>query len=261
MNPFPINHDLHVHTTLSSCCEDPELTSEYIFNYATKHNYDRLAITNHYWDASVPGAIGWYAPQDLDHIKKLLPLPDGGSTRFLFGCETEYCGGTKIGIPAECYNAFDFIIVPLNHFHMKGFVRPEDYETSEERAELFTSRLEQLCEIGLPWHKVGIAHINCRHMGDVPRILELVPESRIRNVFRYLGANGTGIELSGSSFSPGWKDNADSILRLFKIAQEEKCKFYCGSDAHIREGLDSVANIREVADLLGLTEDDLFIPS
>ena len=263
--PFPINHDLHNHTFLSACCHDERLTAAYTLEFAKKHGYDRVVITDHFWDEAVPGASSWYAPQGLDHVREALPLPKDEDVQVLFGCETEYCGGNKLGIAPAHFDIFDMIVIPVNHFHMEGFVRPAACDTPELLAELLTTRMEALCTLSLPWHKIGIAHLNecifLRGEGYF-RAMQLVPEDRIRAVFRHLAAGGTGIELNASAFFPGWRADEAATLRLFRFALEEGCKFYCASDAHTCEDLLRVPQrMREGADVLGLTMKDLFVPA
>ena len=124
---FPIDHDLHCHSRLSLCSNDPAQTPEAILAHAKAHGYTCVCLTDHFWDSPVvPGASGFYGPQDLAHVQENLPLPDGGAVRFAFGCETEWCGGAALGIAPEHHGAFDFIVVPPNHFHMKGFYLASD---------------------------------------------------------------------------------------------------------------------------------------
>jgi len=264
-NPFPINHDLHTHTSLSACCADHKLTGAFTAKYAGAHGYATLCFTDHFWDAEVPGASAWYAPQDINHVKKLLPLPKAEGVNVLFGCETEYCGGKKLGIAPSHYDQFDMIVIPVNHFHMPGFVRPEGCDTEEGISELLISRLEELASLDLPWSKVGIAHLNgCIFPSGerYERALALIPEVRLRSAFSRFARRGAGIELNASCFATGWMDNRDGGFRLLRTALEEGCRFYCASDAHTRDGLDSIARLmRAAADALGLTADDLFLPS
>ena len=262
--PFPINHDLHSHTNLSACCHDDALTAAYSCGYAGEHGYSRLCITDHFWDADIPGASEWYAPQNLAHVKKALTLPKFDGVNILFGCETEYCGGNKLGIAPAHYDEFHMIVIPVNHFHMEGFVCPADCDTAEKLSSLLIGRMEELLEIDLPWQKVGVAHLNgCIFMGGrgYDRAMELLPEARLRSVFRRLAQKGAGIELNASCFGPDWMDTKNAGLRLLRIALEEKCKFYCASDAHTRADLGLVSQrMRTVADAIGLTAGDLFIP-
>lgn len=101
---FQVNHDLHCHSTLSSCCGDEKQTIQAIYNRAVRQGLETQCITDHLWDNAVPEPSNWYAPQDIDHVKKgkaeleviLAERSDG--TRMVFGCETEYCGGGKLGL-------------------------------------------------------------------------------------------------------------------------------------------------------------------
>ena len=261
--PFPINHDLHNHTALSECCADEKMTAANTFAFAKEHGYEKVVITDHFWDPAAPGASDWYAPQDLDHVRKILPLPKSDTLELLFGCETEFCGGNKIGITRDCYSAFDMIVVPVNHFHMEGFVRPVDCNDEVKVAELLTARLEELCRLSLPWRKIGVAHLNAANIEgiDYNVALGLAPEARLREVFRFLGKNGAGIELNAACFLPGWREYEDAALRLFRIALEENCRFYCASDAHATTELGAVPErMREVADALGLVAANAFSP-
>lgn len=259
---FPIDHDLHCHSQLSSCSGDPGQTTAALLAHAKASGFRDICVTDHFWDKAVPGASGWYAPQDLDHVRRNLPLPQDDEVRFLFGCETEYCGGDKLGISPGSYDAFDFIVVPPNHFHMKGFVRPARCDTEEKAAALLVERLEQLQAAGLPWRKVGVAHLVCRLVfreGDPARVYETIDERRFRAAMRFFADHGSGIEINLSSFPPGWRKDEERMLRLYRLAKEEGCKFYLGSDAHHPDGLGVVtARAAEVCALLGLARDDCY---
>jgi len=260
--PFPIDHDLHCHSVLSSCSGNEKQTVQTILAHAKQHGYTVQCITDHLWDPKVPGASDWYAPQDIDHVRQSLPLPDGDGVRLIFGCETEYCGGEKLGLHPENYDKFDFIVIPPDHFHMKDFVRPSCYDTEEKIADLLVERLEQLLELPLPWRKVGIAHMTCGLIfteGDECKVYRLVDEARFRAVMRRFAQLGTGIEINCSSFGPGWREHEDDHLRLYRLAKEEGCKFYLASDAHKPESLSLVPERGpEVVELLGLTEEHLY---
>ena len=36
----------------------------------------------------------------------------------------QYCGDGKVGISQETVEKLDFVLVPISHVHMKGFVLP-----------------------------------------------------------------------------------------------------------------------------------------
>lgn len=259
---FPINHDLHCHSFLSSCSADPEMTAERILRHACEAGYDLQCVTDHLWDRDVPGASGWYAPQDIEHVKKGLPLPQAPGVRMVFGCETEYTGGDRVALSPEHYDVFDFIVIPPNHFHMIGLTRPAWVDTEEKVAELFTTRLEELSKLDLPWKKVGIAHLTCGltfREGDCMAVFRQMDEERLRPVFRRFAQNGAGIELNSDSISAtDWKGRPEDALRLYRIARDEGCKFYCASDAHHPKDLD-ISVLREIADRLELIEEQRYI--
>ena len=82
---FQIDHDIHIHSQISSCSRHPEQTNENILAYAKKNGLTTICLTDHYWDERIAGPSGWYAPQNTAHIKAALPLPQAEGIRFLFG--------------------------------------------------------------------------------------------------------------------------------------------------------------------------------
>ena len=259
---FAIDHDLHCYSVLSSCSGNERQTIATILNHAKENGYTVQCVTDHLWDKSVPGASDWYAPLDIDHVSQSLPLPDSGDIRLIFGCETEYCGGNKLGLSPENYDKFDFIVIPPDHFHMKDFVRPSFYDTEAKIADLLVERLEQLLDLPLPWHKVGIAHMICGLIfteGDQRLVYRLVDEARFRAVMRRFAQLGAGIEINCSCFGPGWREHEDDYLRLYRMAKEEGCRFYLASDAHKPEELAFVPQrAPEIIEALDLTAEHLY---
>ena len=260
--PFTIDHDLHCHTGLSFCSGDDQQTPRALLDHAKKRGYTVQCVTDHLWDSLVPGPSNWYAPQNVDHVRQSLPLPQDDRVRMVFGCETEYCGHGKLGLHPSHFDLFDFIVIPPNHFHMKDFVRPSSVDTEQKAADLLVERLEELSEMDLPWRKVGIAHMVCGLIfseGDQTKVYDQVDEARFRAVMRRFAGLGAGIEINLSSFGDAWQDRADSYLRLYRLAKDEGCKFYLASDAHHNEELDLVPlRAPAVVQALGLTETDQF---
>lgn len=260
--PFPIDHDLHCHSFVSSCSADPLQSPQAILDAAKRHGFTCQCITDHFWDRDVPGSMSWYEPQDLDHVKQSLPLPKDDSVRMVFGCETEFCGGKTLAISPKHYDEFEFIIIPPNHFHMLGFVRPESYNNEDLIAQLLVERLEEIGEPDLPWRKVGIAHMTCPvtfRGGDLARIFRTVDERRYRAAVRKFAERGAGIEINAACFANGWQEHTEDHLRLYRLAKEEGCKFYLGSDAHHPAGLETITErLGLVTSMLGLTAADQY---
>ena len=70
---------------------------------------------------------------------------------------------------------------------------------------------------------------------------------------------GVGIEINSCSMMYTPEEEGD-ILRIYRIAKECGCKFYCGSDAHHPEKFKIVKAIFENAvHLLNLTEYHKFV--
>ncbi|MBQ9117513.1 MAG: hypothetical protein IJY04_10875 [Clostridia bacterium] len=261
---YTVDHDYHIHSELSSCSRNPEQTPRAILDYAVRNGYKRIVLTDHYWDKAVDGASNWYNPQDFDHISAALPLPQAEGVEFLFGCETEMDRYLTIGIPPERFDDFDFVVIPTTHMHMEGFTIPaESAHSPEDKARLWVDRLDALLHKPLPFHKIGIAHLACplimrNSRDDLYRIFDMIPQSDLERVFDRAAEVGVGIELNYGDFIP-FDGGTNHVLRIFRIAKECGCKFYCASDAHGPKSLNEArAYLEKAVDVLGLTEEDNF---
>lgn len=261
---YIFDNDLHIHSKLSLCSNDPEQSCERILQYAKDNNLKTICITDHFWDEDVPGASDWYAKQNYKHISVAKPLPQADGIRFLFGCETELDKHLTLGLSKDKYDLFDFIVIPTTHFHMKGYTLTDDETASaESRAKAWVKRFATVLDMDLPFHKVGIAHLTCSLIAptreEYLEVLRLIPENEMKALFRRAAKLGVGIELNADDMRFS-KCEADVILRIYKIAKDCGCKFYCGSDAHHPKSLESAKEIFDRAiTLLELTEDDKFI--
>lgn len=262
---FKFDHDLHIHSHLSLCSNDPAQNKDRIFKYAKDNKLHTICVTDHFWDDDVPEATNWYRAQNFAHISKNKPLPSDDETSFLFGCETDFNKNFTLGIADKTFSEFDFVIIPTTHMHMKGFViSEEDAQSNLRRAQLWVERLEALTQRDLPFQKIGIAHLSCHLINNASRkdyleVLDLIPSDDMERVFSDCARVGVGIELNMSDMS--FEDSeADQVLRMYRIAKSCGCKFYCGSDAHHPEKFDTAAEVfNRAIDLLGLEESDKFI--
>lgn len=263
---FICDNDLHIHSKISSCSRDPEQTNERILRYAEENGLKIICLTDHFWDDAVEGASNWYKPQNYEHIAAAMPLPQSENTRFLFGCETELDRFLTLGISKEKFDKFDFVIIPTTHFHMKGFtLSSEESADAQSRANAWVKRLNAVLEMDLPFHKIGIAHLTCDLIAptreEYIEVLKLIPSKEMERLFNKAARLGVGIELNSSDMNFN-DEEADVVLRPYRIAKQYGCKFYCGSDAHHPKDFDNAKTIFERAiDLLDLTEEDKFIIS
>ena len=254
-------NDLHCHSSLSACCADKRMTPERILRHAEEAGYETICLTDHLWDSAVPGASGWYAPQNIEHVRAALPLPQAPSCHFYFGCETELPVNGVPALSREHFDLFDFVVIPVNHMHMAGLVRAEGIDTPEKMAVNIENRLENLLEQNLPLRKIGLAHLTIGLMfreGRIADVMHAMSEARLLRILKGYAAAGTGIELNATAFSE-MTDRPDDILKIYRIAKEAGCRFYCSSDAHSVEAMDGVPqNLPAVIQALALTEADAY---
>jgi len=261
---YRIDHDLHIHSYLSTCAKNPEQTPLRILEEAKQAGFQTICLTNHFWDEAVPGASSWYAVQNYPHICGDLPLPEAEGVSFLFGCETELNGSLTVGLSKEKYDAFSFIIVPTTHFHMSSNLPPEEKDTVDKRAKAYVTRLDALLSSPLPFHKVGLAHPACSLIHKESRegyldTLTALSEEALQSLFAKAARLGLGVELNlhDMKYAP---EEEDVVLRLFRIAKKAGCRFYLGSDVHSPADYTKIIPVWERAiDALGLTEEQKFI--
>ena len=257
---FSVDHDFHIHSRLSSCSGDPLQTAERLLSYAEENHLSRICVTDHFWDESVPGASAWYSKQDFRHVCEILPLPKREGVKLFFGCETELDRNLTLGISRERIERFDFIVIPTTHLHMSGFtIDTERNGSTEARARLWVERLDAVLNMDLPFHKIGIAHLTCPLMAKEPagehlRLLSMIDDHTMHRLFARAAERGVGIELNFNSVDPT-DGELEIILRPYRIAKEEGCRFYFGSDAHHPASLHTV-NAKHIVRLLSLDESD-----
>lgn len=261
---YLIDNDLHIHSQLSSCSSDPEQTTKAILEYGEKNGLTTLCLTDHFWDQKVDGCSDWYRPQDLEHVKSALPLPQKEGMRFFFGCETEMDRFDRLGIAKETFDLFDFVIIPTTHLHMDGFTIREEEMSVEGRAKAWARRFEALLNKDIPFEKVGIAHLTCPliyNKGNHHDVTRLISDETMNDLFAGAAEKGLGIELNMPILR--YQGNElEEELRPYRIAKEKGCKFYFGSDAHHPAGLaNAMVNFNTMAELLQLCEDDKFHPA
>lgn len=270
---FQLTQDYHIHSYLSSCSRDEEENAARILKYAKDNNYDSICITDHFWDETVPGASKWYMPQNLPHIKEILPLPEDeeGKVKFFFGCETDMDKYGTIGISHKTAEEMAFIIVPTTHLHMTGFTIDESIGGGEDesfvkaRTELYVSRFQKLLDSDMPFEKTGIAHLSCGLICKNPagskshlKVMAGVSDETYRELFEQSAKKGLAIELNFNSFAFEG-DELEAMVRPYRIAQTCGCKFYFGSDAHHPQNLDNaLKNFTHIADILNLQEEQKF---
>ena len=262
-----IDHDLHIHTSLSKCAKNPDATVPNFLAAAEKNNLKIIGIANHCWAAELPGMSSWYRDQDIEHvlsIKNQIPENTNG-IKILIGCETEYTGNRIAGLNRELAGFFDFVLLPCNHFHMKGFVVPEDLGSGGPRevAELLYRRFMEVTDLGFGF---GIVHpfVPLGFMEHEEDILENISDAMYENCFRAAKSAGLAIEINSytakcktcaadSGFSPLY-------LRIHSIAGQCGAKFFFGADAHQPDSIGNYDKMAGFAKSCGIVESDIVVP-
>ena len=261
---FKYDHDYHIHTYLSNCSNDPTQNPKSILEYAKQNNLKEICITDHFWDERVDGASDWYREHHkFSQISKNLPLPQVDGIKFYFGVETDLDKNCRLGISKSRFDELDFVIIPTTHLHMKGFtISEEDYDNPKIVAKLWAKRALKVLDMDLPFHKIGLAHLACDLLGSTFErsfeTVDLITNDDMYKVFKKAQEKAVGIELNGGDVRH--LDYAeDTILRMFRIAKDCKCKFYLGTDSHHPENFAPLSrNFNRAIDALGLEESDRF---
>lgn len=258
-----VDHDIHVHTFLSACSSDEAATPTNIIARAAAEGLRTIGFADHMWDSRMPGVSRWYEPQDYEHIaqiRKQMP-DDRNDVRILIGCESEYCGDGKVGISKEVAEQLDFVLLPMSHLHMKGFVEPSGIDSPKDVAELMVQRYRQVIELGLA---TGIAHpfFPCGYAEQTDEIIGLIPDSVFEDCFARTAELGISIEVT-MAFFPGLHDHEpdgfhdETFLRMLSIAKGAGCVFHFASDTHRLAGIGACLQLEEYARAAGITKNDV----
>ena len=226
-------HDIHIHTSLSACAR-PDAAYEAYCRSAVERKLQVLGFTDHLWDHAVPGWNEWYAPQDIEHVTKLLdeirnkPFPE---LKVYFGCETEYFGKGLVGLHRDNSALFDYVLVPPHHFHTPAVRDPQITEL-DKLVSLFISRFMEVCAIPFAF---GIAHpfVPLGLAGREAEVLKALPEKLLIECFTAAQESDKSIEINSACINSLYQKGAlEYYENILRIAADCNCKFHLGSDSH-----------------------------
>lgn len=258
-----IQHDVHMHTYLSRCSNDPEFLPPAIIERSKKNGIKLLGFTDHFWDKTMPGGDNSiYRNQDYNNVNKIHEMmPDKiEEIKILFGCETEYYGKGRIGISKEMADKFDFVLAPTNHT-ITAYAKEEGITTPRQLAAELSKRFKEVLSFDIA---TGIAHpflpLGFMEVGD--EVLNSISGEELNECFSMAREKKVSVELNAHMFASNYdrgnvKFTDESYLRIFRYAKEAGCKFHFGSDAHSLEDIDILLKLQEYIDILGITEDDI----
>ena len=258
-----INHDFHIHTTLSLCANETATVENYLAK-AKKLGLKKLGFSNHFWDSAISGASDWYQQQDYEHVVRLKSELDrviGEDVKTYFGCETEYDPVHHgVALTEETAEKFDFILVPNSHTHA---MMPKDfYQPYQKHVDFMVQAYNEILDSNVSKYITAIAHpfeaVACPY--DRTILIDMISDDCFKRMFTKSAKKDVAYEINVASMKKMTDVQiADSSqMRMFKLAKECGCKFIFGSDAHNAEAHRSYVHyVNLVADLLKLREDDV----
>ncbi len=258
---YVADHDFHIHSTVSRCCKDPLQTPERILQYAKENGFNKICLTNHFWDENVTSEAEWIEEHGFSYLTSVLPLPQDGEVKFLFGAELDIDYNGVLGISEERLKLLDFVTVATTHMHLDGNTVREKIKTPEEGAGIWLDKIRTLLSMKLPRNKVGIAHMTCGHImkEKTPEVIKLLKDEDLYSVFSECAEKSIGIELNTKTIFNS-DEEKEILLRPYYIAKDCGCKFYLGSDAHKVTALETAKeNFERIITLLDLSESDKFV--
>lgn len=272
-----ITYDIHAHTHLSVCGQDDATIENYIKS-AKRNGISLIGIADHTWDREIPyhenmrhakgagsnggeGVVNWYKSQPLEHCRKIFTELEGVDTqgiKFLFGGEVDYCPGVGAAITLKNAEKLDFMIVPNSHTH--HIMDKADYEPYQKHADFMLRATMEICTSETAPLVTSLAHpfdaVCCPYPVDY--IIDCIKDEQFIEVFSAAAEANIAAEINSASFV-NIKDIKNSgVFRVLQMAKKAGCLFTFGSDCHTAKGQDSLSLCSVVADLLELTESDIF---
>lgn len=270
-----ITHDFHIHTHLSLCA-DKSATAEAYARIFKEAGIKKAGFSDHFWDDTYENSHAYlhnnegqhnpknfYIPQNYEYIcrfKEEIASVDFGDTEIFFGCETDYDPvNRRPAITCETAEKLDFVLMPNSHTHM---VMPISYyEPYEKHIDYMIQIHEDTLNSDVAKYITAMAHpfeaVCCLY--DRHILMNMMSDDTVKRIFSKTAEKGIAVEINVASMHKlTHEEIADSAeLRLFRLAKEVGCLFTFGSDSHSDKAHTSYSNATYVAELLGLTENDL----
>ena len=263
-----LEHDFHVHTHLSNCGHDSATIAHYVAK-ARELGIKKLGMADHMWDSAVPGMPWWYRQTDIQNVehvlqlKRVLEAHRGCGVDLLMGCEAEYdYPGRGVALTEAAAEQFDFIIASSSHTNNtmpKAF-----YDPPRRHAEFMLQAYEDMLKSNVSRYFTAMAHpfhaVLCPYGHELP--IEAITDDEYKRIFDMTAERGIAVEINIKCLVGYHAERTDTIaqqphLRMFRIAKERGCRFTFGTDCHWLDAQRVILSAPVVADLLGLTEDDL----
>ena len=262
-----INHDLHIHTYLSSCCADKNnQTPKKILVLAEEIGIDTIGFSDHIWTNTQLEPNDWYRPQNEHQITRLRNdlKSISSSVRILVGCEADTIAPGKFSITQEFANSLDYVGLSCSHFHIKGLVQ----QPKDDRPR---SIGEHLITFFISAAKSGLATIIVHpfkpygYEAQYDNVIAALSDAELIDAFSIAAELGVAIEITTTFLPPCDKKEGSSVpvwsietpLRVLSLAKTAGCKFSFGSDAHSPDTMRKLVRLEVFSKFLDLSEEDM----
>ncbi|MCP4177705.1 MAG: hypothetical protein GY756_08055 [bacterium] len=262
---IPIDHDLHIHTYLSSCCRDIDnQRPKKILSLAEQMGLKTIGFSDHIWTNKQIKPNNWYSLQNERQIIQLRRGLKSISTplHILIGCEADTITPNKFTITQKYADTLDYVNLSCSHFHMKELVQqPTDntpYTIGKHLLRFFDSAV-----------KSGIANnivhplLPFGYENQYDFIIESLSDNELLNSFALAAELNIGIEITVSFIPkldkekkiPLW--SIDTPIRVLSLAKKAGCKFYFASDAHSPNEMQRIKELEYFVKCLSLSDEDI----
>lgn len=266
-HPFLFS-DLHVHTNKSLCAPRATEPASYI-PFCEAEGIRVIGISDHVYPEDMLAQYGYPNDKRVGRLLDLRPALKEAEAqsgiRFLLGCEIDYfpCVGKPYVTPEESAG-FDYVLFASSHILNYPHMYTEyDIHDPDVLRKLTIERFVAACELDYPV-PMGICHplypICSPYQAE---IIDGISDTTLRELFSMAAEKRISIEIHACLYRKDTPLNehglSDRYLRILEAAKGCGCRFHMGSDAHEpRVFAGSHEKLREAAELLGLTEADMW---
>lgn len=229
------DHDIHLHTWLSSCCAAKDAHHPGpMLEIAAEMGLHTVGFADHVWANPELSPSPWYAPQGPGQADLLRGELAGVSTslRVLVGCEAETVAPGQFGIDKAFAETLDFVLLAASHFHMREFVAQPESDSPRHLARHMMDFFRSAAASGLA---TAIAHplLPLGYFEVFDRAVETISGGEFQDAFGLAREKGVALEIT-LAYIPG--DNRvhsiETPVRILEEARRAGCFFTLGSDAH-----------------------------
>ncbi len=253
-------HDLHLHTSLSACCQLNDRTPASVIALAESMGVSTIGFADHIWANPGISPSEWYRPQNEEQISRLRSQLAEVSTplRVLVGCEADMIAPGKFGIVPEFARTLDYVLLSCSHFHMKEFVAQPPTDAPSDLARQMLDFFRSGVASGLA---TSIAHplFPFGSRDKFAQAISSISDAELEDAFGLASEHGTALEITPVFIPPEIDPpfSIDTPVRFLSIARNMGCKFTFGTDAHDPAGQRRLPELAMVADMAGIHDEDV----